>query len=48
MKSFIKLQNNLSRSSLKSVKNQNCGFIRTCGDQVSDSLIHLSSLAFGL
>ena len=43
MKSFIKLQNNLSR-----LINQNCGSIRTYGDQVSHLLIHLSSFTLGL
>ena len=48
MKSLIVLHNKLSRWSFKCAKNQNCGFIRTYGGQVSHLLIHLSSLTFAL
>ena len=46
MKSLITLQRKLSRLSLKRAKNQNCGFIRPYGGQVSHLLINLSSLTF--
>ena len=45
---IIALQNKLSGLSLKCAKNQNCGFIRTYGDQVFHLLIYLSSLTFAL
>ena len=42
---WFALQNKLCRWSLKCAKDQNCGFIRTYGGQVSHLLIHLSSLS---
>ena len=44
MKSLIALQNKLGQCA----KNQNCGFIRTYGSQISHLLIHLISVTFVL